>query len=108
MEGATKKERVLFEFLDKNAVTFRVSDMEYPEIRRQFRTLLLVFLGVNMSDAELFRALLGIPSDWGDFVGFERPRRGTMRATLFRAEREPGVNSGDNAVITRVGAQFTH
>src|SRR5580698_3484276 len=49
---------VLFEFLDAETVTLRRSDMDYPDIRRQFLVLLSSFLGVEMT-ADEWRSLLG-------------------------------------------------
>src|SRR5580698_9440695 len=110
MASGLDDKRVLFEFLDAETVTFRRSDMDYPDIRRQFLVLLSSFLGVEMT-ADEWRSLLGrIPEDWGEYLGFhvERQGTGTSKATLFKAAREPGVNSGENAVITHIEERAKH
>lgn len=94
-----KEKYVLFEFLDRTTVTFRRSDMEYPDIRRQFLDVLLYFLEVEMTEAELARTLVRVPEDWGDYLELRASR---PTAALLKAEREPGANSGKNPVITSI------
>jgi len=107
MSGTAEQQHyVLFEFLDAVTVTFRRSDMEYPDIRRQFLELLRYFLGVEMTAEEWWYTLARAPDDWGDFLGFSagEGENGRATATLFKAEREPGVNSGENGLITSIAS----
>jgi len=100
---------VLFEFLDALSITFRRSDMEYPDIRRQLLELLRCLLGFQITPEAWARELACVPEDWGDFLGFRITVRGKrVTASVFRADREPGVNSGENAVITAVETIARH
>lgn len=108
MTSATEEKRVLFELLDKETVTFRLSDLEDPEIRGQFLLLLAVILRLRITERELARLVCDIPEAWGDFVGLRVPRSREEHVSVFQADREPGVNSGNNAVITRIGGPFAH
>jgi hypothetical protein len=95
---------VLFEFLDAATVSFRRSDMDYPDVRRQFLELLSFFLAVEMTPEEWSHTLAQLPDEWGEYLGFGIGKREKSRveATIFRVDREPGVNSGENTVITSI------
>jgi hypothetical protein len=101
---------VLFELLDPETVTLRRSDMDYPDIRRQFLVLLSSFLGVEMTVNEWTLLLGRIPEEWGEYLGFRAAHRGSgmATATIFKAAREPGVNSGENPVITSIEKRAKH
>ena len=105
MTEAEAEKYVLFEFLDGLAVTFRRSDMDYPDIRQQFLWLLEHFLAVEMNSCDWEYTLARIPEAWGDYIGFKVVRKtgpGRAEGMVFKAEREPGVDCGENPVITSV------
>lgn len=102
---------VLFEFLDGLAVTFRRSDMDYPDIRQQFLWVLKYFLAVDMNTRDWEYTLARIPEEWGDYIGFKLVQKtgpGRAQGMVFKAEREPGVDSGENPVITSVDRTSEH
>lgn len=95
---------VLFEFLDRNTVTFRRSDMEFPDVRRQFLDLVLYLLGAELP-ARFWELELGrVPEEWGDFLALRVVvhSKGKASADLFKAGREPGVDAGENPIITSI------
>jgi hypothetical protein len=111
MMTGVEAEYVLFEFIDGLAVTFRRSDMDYPDIRRQFLWLLKYFLAVDMNTRDWEYTLARIPEEWGDYIGFKLVRKtgpGRAQGEVFKAEREPGVDSGENPVITSVDRTSEH
>jgi len=95
---------VLFELLDRDTVAFRRSDMEFRDVRGQFLDLLLAIFGIDMTMRVWELELGRVPGDWGDFLAFQVGVRGQSERTarLLKADREPGVNAGENPVITSI------
>ncbi|MBV8772702.1 MAG: hypothetical protein JO166_10315 [Deltaproteobacteria bacterium] len=112
--------RILFELSDRKTLTFRRSDMDYPDNRKKLLMAMKIFVfdvppsfpQPTLSDLE--EALACVPDSFGDYLAFgvqarepEGERR-RLQPTLTAAAREPGVNSGDNPVITDIDLMRLH
>ncbi len=79
-------------------------------MRGQFLDVIQYLIGVRLS-AELWDLELArVPEKFGDFLAFRVVAEGEGEATadLFKAKREPGVNSGNNPLITSIRKTRIH
>jgi hypothetical protein len=103
---------------DRKTVTFRRSDMDDPEVQKKLLLVIRLFLyqlpptSAQPTSSELADALAGVPDSW-HYLAFtvqarEECGQRRLRPTLSLAAREPGVNCGDNPVITDIDAESFH
>jgi hypothetical protein len=101
----------VFEILKGEALSFRRADMQTPHARAALLTLLGMLFGVDITGHEIHYILVHSPADWRYIaLKLEPTRASEKKATLqvFRAEREPGMDSGENAVITHIASVAIH
>ena len=71
MAKAADAKYILFEFLDRDTVAFRRSDMEFRDVRGQFLDLLLAIFGIDMTMRVWELELGRVPGELGEFLAFQ-------------------------------------
>jgi hypothetical protein len=98
----------VFEVLDKERVSFRRADMANPQAREAMQTFLSLWFQVGVSDKDIDFMVARIPDEWPYFTVKLRMRDGKVTLQVFHGEREPGKNSGENAIITNIECVTRH
>ena len=98
----------VFEMLEDKSLSIRRADMERPQARTALLTLLSVLYRVRLRDTDIEYCLARTPSDWAFLAVRARKSDGRVGLKARRAEREPGINSGDNSVIASVDVDRIH
>ncbi len=92
----------VFEVREDKSVSFRRADMQTPSAREALLIFLGTFFDVDIADHDIDYILDRAPAEWRYIAVMLHPGHAARRiATLqvAQAEREPGKNSGENAVI---------
>ena len=98
----------VFEVYDATAVSFRRADMDDPQSQEALLIVLSLCFQHEIRREHLDYLLDIAPSEWCYLVVHLREDGGETHVEIAQAEREPGVDSGDHAVITHVELQQRH
>jgi len=97
-----KESGYIFEILPDGSTSVRRADMENPEAREGLRLLLSISSGVEVSRREVAYTLDRIPPKCEFFVIKVRYHEKDLILQVRQTDREPGKDSGDNAIITNI------
>lgn len=101
--GAPADSGYVFEVHEDKSVSFRRADMDDAAAKEALLVFLHLWFRAELRAADIHRILSDSPQDW-PFIKVRGKTDGSeVDIVIGRADREPGKNSGENAVIRNIG-----